>query len=129
MPSESFRAANWLADILDNINRSEGYILGLDSEALSQDGLRRDAVERCLERICEAAVRLGDHAAVLMPDQSWGAIRGLGNRLRHAYDRVDCRGLGRGNRSPAGTEGRRCGCPEAIAKAWAPIGVIDGLPS
>ncbi|HEX4172731.1 MAG TPA: DUF86 domain-containing protein [Acetobacteraceae bacterium] len=63
--------------------------MGLHSEALSQDGLRRDAVERCLERICEPVVRLGDHAAVLMPDQSWGAIRGLGNRVRHAYDRVD----------------------------------------
>ena len=24
-----------------------------------------------------------------MPGQSWGAIRGLGNRLRHAYDRID----------------------------------------
>lgn len=89
MPSENFRAANWITDILDNIDRIEGYTAGLDSDALSQDGLRRDAVERCLERICEAAVRLGDRAAVLMPDQSWGAIRGLGNRLRHAYDRID----------------------------------------
>jgi uncharacterized protein with HEPN domain len=24
-----------------------------------------------------------------MPGQSWGAIRGLGNRLRHAYDRIN----------------------------------------
>jgi uncharacterized protein with HEPN domain len=23
-----------------------------------------------------------------MPDQPWGDIRGMGNRLRHAYDRV-----------------------------------------
>ena len=24
-----------------------------------------------------------------MPDQPWPLIRGLGNRLRHAYDRID----------------------------------------
>jgi uncharacterized protein with HEPN domain len=24
-----------------------------------------------------------------MPGQPWGDIRGMGNRLRHAYDRVD----------------------------------------
>jgi uncharacterized protein with HEPN domain len=23
-----------------------------------------------------------------MPDQPWGDIRGMGNRLRHAYDRI-----------------------------------------
>jgi uncharacterized protein with HEPN domain len=50
--------------------------------------LVRDAVERCLERICEAAHRLGWRAAELMPDQPWGDIRGMGNRLRHAYDRI-----------------------------------------
>ena len=24
-----------------------------------------------------------------MPSQPWGDIRGMGNRLRHAYDRID----------------------------------------
>ena len=28
-------------------------------------------------------------AEELMPDQPWGDIRGMGNRLRHAYDRID----------------------------------------
>jgi uncharacterized protein with HEPN domain len=78
-----------VADILDNIERIEGYISGLDHDSLGSDGLRRDAVERCLERICEAGIRLGDRAPTLMPDQPWQAIRGLGNRLRHAYDRID----------------------------------------
>jgi uncharacterized protein with HEPN domain len=48
-----------------------------------------DAVERCLERICEAAARLGDRAAILAPGQPWADIRGMGNQLRHAYDRLD----------------------------------------
>jgi hypothetical protein len=29
------------------------------------------ALECCLERICEAAVRLGDHAGQLVPNQPW----------------------------------------------------------
>ena len=31
---------------------------------------------------------LGDQAGDLVPDHPWGDIRGMGNRLRHAYDRV-----------------------------------------
>jgi len=70
--SERFRqhrAVDCLEDILDNIARIEDYTADLDRNALEQDGLRRDAVERCLERICEAAHRLGDRAMALMPDQ------------------------------------------------------------
>jgi len=47
-----------------------------------------DAVERCLERISEAAAKLGELAPVLMPDQPWRDIRALGNRLRHDYDDI-----------------------------------------
>ena len=36
-----------------------------------------------------AAFRLGGKAAELVPSQPWGDIRGMGNRLRHAYDRID----------------------------------------
>ena len=77
-----------LADILDNIRRIEGYMARLDRDTFEQDGRTRDAVERCLERICEAAFRLGERAPELMPGQPWGDIRGLGNRLRHAYHRI-----------------------------------------
>ena len=48
-----------------------------------------DATERCLERICEAATKLGDMAAYLMPDQPWHKIRSLGNFLRHEYDDIE----------------------------------------
>jgi uncharacterized protein with HEPN domain len=34
-------------------------------------------------------IRLGEKAAELAPSQPWGDIRGMGNRLRHAYDRID----------------------------------------
>jgi uncharacterized protein with HEPN domain len=32
---------------------------------------------------------LGGRAEDLMPGQPWADIRGTGNRLRHAYDRID----------------------------------------
>jgi Protein of unknown function DUF86 len=35
-----------------------------------------------------AAIRLGDAAPLLVPSQPWRDIRGMGNRLRHAYDRI-----------------------------------------
>ena len=80
--------ADSLADIIENTERIEGYMAGLDRSAFAASGMVRDAVERCPERVCEAASRSGDHAGELMPDQPWSDIRGMGNRLRHAYDRI-----------------------------------------
>jgi uncharacterized protein with HEPN domain len=88
VPSKHDPAASF-ADILENLERIQDYVAGLDRETFGGDTLRRDAVERCLERICEAAFRLGEKAAELAPSQPWADIRGLGNRLRHAYDRID----------------------------------------
>ncbi len=81
--------ADSLADIIENAERIEQYLAGVDHAAFAGNGLLRDAVKRCVERVCEAAHRLGERAAELMPDQPWGDIRGMGNRLRHAYDRVN----------------------------------------
>ncbi|HLH51659.1 MAG TPA: HepT-like ribonuclease domain-containing protein [Roseiarcus sp.] len=70
------------------MERIESYVGGRDRASLARDGRTRDAVERCFERVCEAAFRLGDQAERLMPNQPWADIRGMGNRLRHAYDRI-----------------------------------------
>ena len=80
--------ADSVADIIDNAERVEGYLAGMDRRTFEQEGRTRDAVERCLERVCEAAHRLGERAEELMPGQPWDDIRGMGNRLRHAYDRM-----------------------------------------
>lgn len=40
-------------------------------------------------RISEAAIKLADAANDLVPDRPWSEVRGVGNHLRHAYDRVD----------------------------------------
>jgi uncharacterized protein with HEPN domain len=86
LPSE--KPARRLKDIVENLQAIENYTVGMDLTAFAADRKTRDAVERCFERICEAAVKLGDTAGILMPDQPWQNIRSLGNRLRHEYDRI-----------------------------------------
>ena len=87
MPSS--RPRDRIDDILTNIASIEAYTAGMNLAAFSADQKTRDAVERCLSRISEAVVKLGDLPEKMEPDQPWGNIRGYGNRLRHAYDGVD----------------------------------------
>jgi uncharacterized protein with HEPN domain len=81
--------ADSLRHIMENAARIARYLAGLDQQSFARNDWARDAVERCVERVCEATVRLGEQADELMPGQPWSDIRGMGNRLRHAYDRVD----------------------------------------
>ena len=67
MPSE--KPARRLEDIIENAKAIQRYTAGINLTALEKDGKTRDAVERCLERITEAAAKLGDLAPVLMPGQ------------------------------------------------------------
>ena len=52
------------------------------------DGKTRDAVERCFQRISEAAVKLGGDVDAEYPEVPWRDIRRFGNVLRHEYDAV-----------------------------------------
>jgi uncharacterized protein with HEPN domain len=61
----------------------------MDLEAFRADSKTVAAVERKLLVISEAAIRLGEHAQTLCPGLPWNNIRGIGNWLRHQYDRVD----------------------------------------
>ena len=75
--------------MLENVRLIQSYLLGMDRAAFDADRRTRDAVERCLERVSEAAAKLGDSADELAPGPPWKAVRALGNVLRHAYDQVD----------------------------------------
>ena len=86
MPSE--KPTRRLEDIIENVRSIQHYVTGMDSTTFEQDQKTCDAVERCLERISEAAAKLGDLAPGLMPDQPWQKIRALENRLRHEYDAI-----------------------------------------
>ena len=84
----SDKPARRLEDIIENAQAIQRYVAGMDVTAFQKDQKTYDAVERCLERISEAAAKLGDLASSLMPGQPWGEVRALGNRLRHEYDAI-----------------------------------------
>lgn len=86
MPSS--RPIDRLRDIVDNCERIERHIAGMDFEEYARDEKTRDAVERCLQRISEAAYKLGSYLDDLYPEARWKATRGVGNPLRHQYDRI-----------------------------------------
>ena len=82
--------ADWLADIIENALAAESYVAGLTFDAWRAEQMRIDAVERCLMRLTEAAIRIGEaRMAEIVPDTPIHQVRGLGNLLRHAYDGVD----------------------------------------
>ena len=86
MPSD--KPARRLEDIVENAQAIQRYVAGMDVTAFAKDQKTYDAVERCLERISEAAAKLGDLALSLVPGQPWQEIRALANRLRHEYDAI-----------------------------------------
>ncbi|MDR3497900.1 MAG: DUF86 domain-containing protein [Parvibaculum sp.] len=78
-----------LQDILDQIARIEEYVAGMSISAYAADRRTQDAVERCFERICEAARKIGDGLDTKYPDVGFPNLRKFGSVLRHDYDDVD----------------------------------------
>ena len=84
------REAQRLQDIVDNIARIESHVASMDFAAFAADPKTIDAVERCLQRLTEAAIKIGpERMAEISPRTPVEAVRGLGNLLRHDYDGVD----------------------------------------
>jgi uncharacterized protein with HEPN domain len=76
-------------DMLEAIDLIEQFVGSMDFAAYEADAKTRAAVERELQIITEAAYRLKPEDEALCPDPDWRKIRGMGNILRHAYDRLD----------------------------------------
>jgi uncharacterized protein with HEPN domain len=76
-------------DILQSIDHIDEFLSGIDFEGYREDRKTRSAVERELQIITEAAIRLGDEAETLCPGPDSKGFRGMGNILRHVYHRVD----------------------------------------
>ena len=87
MPFE--RPQSYLRDIYESVRLIEEFVQGMNLHDYSQDAKTQAAVERKLLVISEAAVRLGNDAETLCPGVPWRDIRGIGNWLRHQYDRVN----------------------------------------
>jgi uncharacterized protein with HEPN domain len=84
----SDRHFGWFEDIVDNINAIESYVDGMTLAQFAADSRTEDAVERCLQRLTEAVIRLQNNNAPLdqFSNIEWADIRNLGNHLRHGYD-------------------------------------------
>ena len=78
-----------LEDVLENIKLIEDYTQDSSYRLFARDLKTQDAVERCLQRISEAAAKPEGAVETLMPDQPWSEIRTVGNVLRHEYDQID----------------------------------------
>jgi uncharacterized protein with HEPN domain len=78
-----------LRDILGAIEMIEEFTRELSLDSFRSSPMVVAAVERKLLIVSEAAIRLGAEAERLCPDQPWRDIRGIGNHLRHSYERVD----------------------------------------
>ena len=81
--------ATLLNSILLDIVKIQQFTRGVDRQIFDQDDRVAYAVKYALLRISEAAHRLGERAPTICPGVEWRDIRGLGNRLRHAYDSID----------------------------------------
>lgn len=76
--------------IVENAQRIESYISSLTFADFADDPKTIDAVERCLARITEAAIRIGEETmSQVAPDVPPHVYRGFGNALRHDYDQID----------------------------------------
>jgi uncharacterized protein with HEPN domain len=76
-------------DIVEAIEMIEQFTSGMEFEDFRTNPMVVAAVERKIQIISEAAIRLGQEAERRCPDQPWRDIRGIGNQLRHAYERID----------------------------------------
>jgi uncharacterized protein with HEPN domain len=85
-----FRATDQhLRDILESISSIETFLGDIDFDVYRGDLKTKSAVERQLQIITEAAVRLGEDGDRLCPGVDWKGFRGMGNILRHGYHRID----------------------------------------
>jgi uncharacterized protein with HEPN domain len=82
-------AEQHLRDILESINSIETFLGDMDFDVYRGDLKTKSAVERQLQIITEASVRLGEDGDRLCPGVDWKGFRGMGNVLRHGYHRID----------------------------------------
>ncbi len=81
--------ATHLRDILGALDLIETFVVGLTFEGYKSDLRTKSAVERQMQILSEAAIRLGADAETIAPGLDWEGLRGMGNLLRHAYHRID----------------------------------------
>jgi len=110
----SRRPTDRFKDIIYNIDAIRRYTASMTEQQFLADAKTFDATQHCLLRISEAAKKLGALGKELAPDQPWSDIRGIGNRLRHEYDKIDRHEIWRTVVDDLGP--LRTACEQAIAR-------------
>lgn len=88
----SDRERRRLQDIIEDNDAALDYIAGMSFEAFAGDRKTVDATERCISRITEAVIQIGEERfARISQNISVTELRGMGNRLRHDYGNIDQR--------------------------------------
>jgi uncharacterized protein with HEPN domain len=77
-----------LRDILSSIDQIEKFIGDMNFGEYQEDDKTKAAVERKLQILTEAVIRLEMGGVEAFPDIDWKGYRGMGNFLRHSYHRV-----------------------------------------
>jgi uncharacterized protein with HEPN domain len=76
-------------DMLESIRGIEKAIAGKTLRDYQRSWVLRSALERGIEVISEASRHLGRELKSQHKDVRWNDIAGIGNILRHEYQRVD----------------------------------------
>lgn len=76
--------ARHLRDILESIQSIEEFTQEMDFPAYRQDEKTQAAVERKMQILTEAVIRLEVDGADAFPEIDWKGYRGMGNFLRHS---------------------------------------------
>lgn len=84
----SERIVEWLNDIISQHERILSHCGQDDLDKALSIPVKYDAIERCLQRISEAATRIEQQDPSVLPNQDLSKIRGFGNALRHRYERI-----------------------------------------
>ncbi|MCP1847428.1 MULTISPECIES: HepT-like ribonuclease domain-containing protein [unclassified Bradyrhizobium] len=76
-------------DMLESIRGIEKALAGKSIRDYERSWLLRSAIERGIEVISEASRHLGSELKAQHENVRWKDIAGIGNILRHDYQRVD----------------------------------------
>ncbi len=77
-----------LVDIIDAIELIRSEMAGVTLLAFEPDKRKRWLVERGIEIISEASRHVGDDLKTRHPEIPWPKVAGVGNVIRHDYERV-----------------------------------------
>lgn len=80
-----------LLHIRDEIDALQSHLRDVAFDDFAANYLRLRATERAILIISEAVRTLPESMTAEFPDIPWQAIRGIGNIIRHEYERVDPR--------------------------------------